>query len=51
MGTALTLFSDRDGKENKKQINEEEKKKKKIDGQAPCSIGGYVDLLQQRYPT
>lgn len=50
MGTALTLFSDWDGKENKKQINEEEKKKK-IDGQAPCSIGGYVDLLQQRYPT
>lgn len=50
MCTALTLLSDRDGKENKKQINEEEEKKK-IDGQAPCSVGGYVDLLQQRYPT
>ena len=49
MYTALTLLSDRDGKENKKQINEEEEEKK-LDGQAPC-IGGYVDLLQQRHPT
>lgn len=32
MGTALTLFSDWDGKENKKQINEEEKKKKRSMG-------------------
>ena len=26
------------------------RRKKKLDGQAPC-IGGYVDLLQQRHPT